>query len=78
MAMHHAKMLGKARHAVFNPAMQEQAVARLQLEADLRRAIERQQFQVRYQPIVSLETGRLLVLRHWCAGLTRHGAWCHP
>ena len=71
MAMHHAKQLGKARHAVFNPAMQEQAVARLQLEADLRRAIEHEQFQVYYQPIVSLETG-------WVTGFEALVRWIHP
>jgi EAL domain-containing protein (putative c-di-GMP-specific phosphodiesterase class I) len=71
MAMHHAKMLGKARHAVFNPTMQEQAVARLQLEADLRRAIERQQFQVYYQPIVSLKTGKI-------TGFEALVRWIHP
>jgi diguanylate cyclase (GGDEF)-like protein/PAS domain S-box-containing protein len=71
MAMHHAKKQGLARHAVFDPAMQEQAVARLQMEADLRRAIERQQFQVHYQPIVSLETGRI-------TGFEALVRWTHP
>jgi EAL domain-containing protein (putative c-di-GMP-specific phosphodiesterase class I) len=71
MAMHHAKKLGKARHTVFNPAMQEQAVARLQMEADLQRAIERQQFQVRYQPIVSLETSQI-------TGFEALVRWTHP
>jgi predicted signal transduction protein with EAL and GGDEF domain len=54
-ARHHAKVQAHVSHAVFNPAMHEQAVARFQLETDLRRAIERQPFQVYYQPIVSLE-----------------------
>lgn len=71
MAMHHAKKQGLARHAVFNPAMQEQAVARLQMEADLRRAIERQQFQVYYQPIVALETGKII-------GFEALVRWHHP
>lgn len=71
MAMHHAKKQGLARHAVFNPAMQEQAIARLQMEADLRRAIERQQFQVYYQPIVALKTGKII-------GFEALVRWHHP
>jgi len=53
-AMYRAKALGKARHEVFDVTMHTQALANLQLENDLRRAIERQEFQVYYQPIVSL------------------------
>ncbi len=53
-AMYRAKALGKARHEVFDITMHTQALASLQLENDLRRAIERQEFQVYYQPIVSL------------------------
>lgn len=71
MAMHHAKQQGLARQAVFNPKMQEQAVARLQMEADLQRAIERKQFQVYYQPIVSLETGNI-------TGFEALARWFHP
>jgi diguanylate cyclase (GGDEF)-like protein/PAS domain S-box-containing protein len=52
---HHAKVQGPARHEVFHPGMHDRAVAQMQLENDLRRAIERQEFQVYYQPIVSLE-----------------------
>lgn len=59
-AMHQSKELSKTRYAVFEPGWQTQAVERLQLETDLRRAIERQEFQVYYQPIVSIKTGKLI------------------
>ena len=70
-ARHHAKMQSHLRHAVFNPAMHEQAVARFQLETDLRRAIEQEQFQVHYQPIVSMETGEI-------SGFEALVRWTHP
>lgn len=70
-ARHHAKVQAHVSHAVFNPAMHEQAVARFQLETDLRRAIERQPFQVYYQPIVSLETGKI-------TGFEALVRWIHP
>ncbi|XWK89026.1 MAG: EAL domain-containing protein [Phormidium sp.] len=59
-AMHQTKQLSKTRYAVFEPGWQTQAVERLQLETDLRRAIERQEFQVYYQPIVSIKNGKLI------------------
>jgi diguanylate cyclase (GGDEF)-like protein/PAS domain S-box-containing protein len=71
IAMYQAKKLGKARHAIFNPKMHTQAVERLQLENDLWRALERQEFLVYYQPIVSLETGCIQSLE----ALVR---WQHP
>jgi diguanylate cyclase (GGDEF)-like protein/PAS domain S-box-containing protein len=53
-AMYRAKAAGKARHEIFDTAMHARAVALLQLETDLRRAVERGEFVVYYQPIVSL------------------------
>ncbi|HEY9804528.1 MAG TPA: EAL domain-containing protein [Leptolyngbyaceae cyanobacterium] len=70
-AMYQAKVQGKSRYALFNPDMYASALARLQLEADLRRAIECQEFQVYYQPIVSLSNGRLL-------GFEALLRWQHP
>ena len=70
-ARHHAKVQAHVTHAVFNPAMHEQAVARFLLETDLRRAIERQPFQVYYQPIVSLESGKII-------GFEALVRWIHP
>ncbi len=70
-AMYRAKARGKACYEVFDVAMREQAMARLQLETDLRRAIEREEFQLRYQLIVSLKTGNVA----GCEALVR---WQHP
>ncbi len=60
IAMYRAKSSGKACHQVFNSAMHAKAFELLQLETDLRHAIDRDQLQLNYQPIVSLETGRVL------------------
>jgi diguanylate cyclase (GGDEF)-like protein/PAS domain S-box-containing protein len=56
-AMYRAKSLGKSRHEVFDKEMHTHAVNLLHLETDLRRALDRGEFAVHYQPIVSLETG---------------------
>ena len=57
-AMYRAKALGVSRHAVFDITMHDHAVATLQLENDLRRAIDRRELRVRYQPILRLSAGR--------------------
>ncbi|MBI2072681.1 MAG: diguanylate cyclase, partial [Gemmatimonadetes bacterium] len=58
-AMYRAKTRGKARYEMFDEAMHARAVAQLQLETDLRRALERAEFRVRYQPIVVLSSGQI-------------------
>lgn len=58
-AMYEAKRAGKARYAVFDEEMRKRVQRRHLLENELRRAIEGEQFSLAYQPIVSLETGRL-------------------
>jgi diguanylate cyclase (GGDEF)-like protein len=58
-AMYRAKALGKARSELFDTEMRDRALVRLQLETNLRRAIDRGEFQLHYQPIVSLATGRI-------------------
>jgi diguanylate cyclase (GGDEF)-like protein len=70
-AMYHAKAQGRNRYAVFDPEMQTQVTARLQLESDLRRAIETQEFCLYYQPIISLSTGSL-------RGFEALVRWNHP
>ena len=71
VAMCHAKGLGKACFVMFDTAMHTHAMARLELEAALHRAVERQEFCLFYQPIVSLETG-------WIAGFEALLRWEHP
>lgn len=70
-AMHSAKAKGKACYEVFDAVMHGQSIDRLQMETDLRRAIIRQEFQVYYQPIVSLYTGRII-------GFEALIRWQHP
>ena len=70
-AMYQAKARGKARHEVFDIAMHASAIALLQLETDLRRALERQEFRIYYQPIVSLLSGRI-------KGFEALVRWQHP
>jgi diguanylate cyclase (GGDEF)-like protein/PAS domain S-box-containing protein len=56
-AMYHAKSRGKARHEVFDADMHARVRDRLSLENDLRRAVASNDFEVVYQPIVSLTSG---------------------
>jgi diguanylate cyclase (GGDEF)-like protein len=58
-AMYMAKNQGKARCEVFDVSMRNRAVARQQMETELRGAIQRQEFCLHYQPILSLETDRI-------------------
>ena len=60
IAMYRAKTSGKARCEVFDHAMHAGAIKRLQLETDLRKAVELNQFRVYYQPIVSLRSGQIV------------------
>jgi diguanylate cyclase (GGDEF)-like protein len=59
VAMYQAKANGRARSEVFNPALRERLLARMELERDLRCAIENQEFRLFYQPIVSVTNGSL-------------------
>ena len=60
IAMYRAKGSGKGRFEVFDHAMHAGAMKRLQLETDLRKAIELNQFRVYYQPVVSLRSGQII------------------
>ena len=71
LALYRAKEQGRARFQVFDPRMHAEAVQRLRLETDLRRAVDRGQFHVHYQPVVSLESGRVVAVE----ALLR---WEHP
>jgi diguanylate cyclase (GGDEF)-like protein/PAS domain S-box-containing protein len=70
-AMYRAKSSGRACHVVFNRVMHRFVMARLQLETDLRRAIERGQLRVYYQPFVDLASGEV-------TGFEALLRWLHP
>ena len=70
-AMYRAKGTGRARHALFDTGMHDRAVALLEIEADMRRAVERDELVMHYQPIVSLVSGRI-------TGLEALVRWRHP
>jgi diguanylate cyclase (GGDEF)-like protein/PAS domain S-box-containing protein len=59
VAMYRAKADGKGRHAVFDARMHEQVMRRLDMETELRRAIEEERLEVVFQPIVQAATGRI-------------------
>jgi diguanylate cyclase (GGDEF)-like protein/PAS domain S-box-containing protein len=70
-AMYRAKSLGKARYEVFDADMRASLVARLQIETDLRHGLERGEFCNFYQPIVALDSGRIV-------GFEALLRWQHP
>jgi diguanylate cyclase (GGDEF)-like protein/PAS domain S-box-containing protein len=70
-AMYQAKAKGRARYELFKIDMRTQLEQMWQLEAELRHAIEREEFQLYYQPIVSLADGKI-------AGVEALLRWEHP
>ncbi len=70
-AMYRAKSLGKDRCALFDSAIHQQMVQRLQLETELREALEANQLAVWHQPLVCLSTGRII-------GFEALLRWRHP
>jgi len=71
LAMYHAKAKGKARYEVFDTSMNAPAQERMGLELDLRHAISRGDFTLHYQPVVALDSGRIIEVE----ALVR---WNHP
>ncbi|AFZ54004.1 two-component system response regulator [Cyanobacterium aponinum] len=59
IAMYRAKEMGKARYAIFNQELHQQAIQRLEIESDLKKALAFNEMLVYYQPIVELQTKRL-------------------
>jgi diguanylate cyclase (GGDEF)-like protein/PAS domain S-box-containing protein len=71
IAMYRAKARGRDAFEIFDPTMRDRIMSRLKLEAELRRAVERQEFMVHYQPILSLRDGNFL-------GFEALIRWNHP
>jgi diguanylate cyclase (GGDEF)-like protein len=71
IAMYHAKEHGKARHVIFDSAMQEEAAAALWFETELRGAVEKNEFTVYYQPIISMKNNDII-------GFEALVRWQHP
>lgn len=71
VAMYTAKSQGKGRYQVFEPAMHSAVLKRLELKADLQRAVEKNEFILRYQPVVILLTGEVV-------GVEALVRWQHP
>jgi EAL domain-containing protein (putative c-di-GMP-specific phosphodiesterase class I) len=71
LAMFRVKETGKSGYRLFDPQMEESALERLRLEGEPRRAIERDELRVYYQPQVSLQTGRVV-------GMEALARWEHP
>jgi diguanylate cyclase (GGDEF)-like protein/PAS domain S-box-containing protein len=71
LAMYHSKRIGGDRIDVYKPAMRARKTDRLTLESELRRAIEREEITILYQPIVRLEDRSI-------AGFEALARWDHP
>lgn len=71
IAMYRAKGRGKAHSVIFDRTMHEEAIARLQLENDLRRALAEEELRLYYQPIVNLATNEII-------GFEALVRWLHP
>ncbi|HEX9124006.1 MAG TPA: EAL domain-containing protein [Actinomycetota bacterium] len=71
VAMYMAKEAGKARYQVFEPTMHDYALKRLELKADLQRAVDNGEFVLHYQPVIQLGTGNI-------SGLEALVRWEHP
>ncbi|MEX0743240.1 MAG: EAL domain-containing protein [Actinomycetota bacterium] len=71
VAMYMAKEAGKGRYQVFEPAMHDTALKRLELKADLQRAVDNGEFVLHYQPVIELASGQV-------EGLEALVRWEHP
>jgi diguanylate cyclase (GGDEF)-like protein len=71
IAMVRAKADPANRHALFEPSMSDQTIERIDLENDLRQAIERGELRLHYQPLIDLETERIV-------GFEALVRWQHP
>ena len=78
MAMHSAKRLGRNRHQMFVEHMNEQVQQQVQLEDEMWRALENNEFVLYYQPIVDLKSGAIVGAEALLRWPNAHGAWLSP
>lgn len=71
ITMYRAKVAGRARYEIFDCSMHALAMQRMELDTDLRKAIERKELAVHYQPVISLQNGNI-------AGFEALVRWHHP
>jgi diguanylate cyclase (GGDEF)-like protein/PAS domain S-box-containing protein len=71
LAMYRAKADGKSRYALYEASMHERVLERLALKADLQKSVVAEEFEIHYQPIVTLQTGAIV-------GLEALVRWRHP
>jgi diguanylate cyclase (GGDEF)-like protein/PAS domain S-box-containing protein len=70
-AMYRAKRKGKDRYELFDPKMRQDVIVRMQIETELRRAYERGEFRMHFQPLMSIKTDRII-------GFEALIRWQHP
>ncbi|MDJ0732202.1 MAG: EAL domain-containing protein [Crocosphaera sp.] len=78
LTMYHAKQQGKAQYAIFKPIMHTKALERLEVETRLRKALEKQEFDLYYQPIISLETSQLIGFEALLRWQNPNQGWISP
>ncbi len=71
IAMYRAKSQGRARYEIFDSAMRENVMTRMEMETDLWKAIENHEFVIHYQPILEMQTNRIV-------GFEALVRWQHP
>jgi diguanylate cyclase (GGDEF)-like protein/PAS domain S-box-containing protein len=70
-AMYRAKRMGKDRFELFDPEMRRDVIGRMRVETELRKALEREEFRVFYQPLLSIRTDQVI-------GVEALVRWQHP
>ena len=78
VAMYRAKAQGGGHHAVFDQAMHERVMARVELESGLRRALERDELRVLYQPVIQTATGKIAGFEALCRWTDSSGHAIEP